>query len=176
MKTYSEMKQAAYFKAAAAMYDVASAVLNDCTEPGEFTGTTYEWAKNLAAETAKKAQALKEQALEECPVVRAPVAYNRAQSRYTDAVTRHLDLRDKYTREAGVLVHGPRRRISVDGRIHGLFFHQQIDSQGGHWATLSEKNSERGFSLYGNGAAYRDVWKNGERISRRFVGYWREVA
>lgn len=172
-KTYSELRQEAYFKAAALMYDVASAVLNDCTEPGEFTGATYEWAKNLAAETAAKAQALKEQALEECAVPRAPRGYNAAQSRYTDAVMRHLRLRDEYTKAAGVLDGGP-RRISIDGRIRDLFFHQEIDSKGGHWATTGE-NSDRGYSLYGNGAAYRDVWKNGERITRTFLGYWREV-
>ena len=101
MKTYAELRQEAYFKAAAAMYDVASAVLNDCTDPLEFLGTTYEWAKNLARETAEKAQALKEQALAECPVPRQPRAFNAAQRRYSDAVTRHLRLRDEYLRATG---------------------------------------------------------------------------
>lgn len=99
-KTYFEQRQAAYFKAAAALYDVASAILNDCTLPTEFLGDTYEWSKGQARETALKAFALKEQALAEGPVVRQPRAYNAAQERYSEAVDRHLRLRAEYQKAA----------------------------------------------------------------------------
>lgn len=100
MKTYSERVQQALFTAAAETYDAASAVLNDCTNPHEFRGTTYEWARDLAAKYARRAQELKDEAVELTAVVRSPVKYNRAQARYSEAVDRHLRLRDEYTRAA----------------------------------------------------------------------------
>ena len=84
----------------AGTYDIASAVLNDCSLPQEFRGATYDWAKGLAKTYAERAQALKNEALELTPVVRQPVKYNRAQARYSEAVDRHLRLRDEYTRSA----------------------------------------------------------------------------
>jgi len=99
-KTYSERLQAVLFTAAADTYDIASAVLNDCSLPQEFRGATYDWAKGLAKTYAERAQALKNEALELTPVVRQPVKYNRAQARYSEAVDRHLRLRDEYTRSA----------------------------------------------------------------------------
>ena len=94
---YQTTYQRALFTAAAETYDVASQVLNDCTNPEEFRGSTYEWARDLAKSYAEKAQALKLQALEVCSVEREPVKYNRAQRRYSEAVTRHLRLRAEYT-------------------------------------------------------------------------------
>ena len=96
MKTYSERHQAVLFTAAAQTYDIASAVLNDCTNPHEFRGSTYGWARDKAAHYARAAQALKEQALELTPVPREPIKYNRAQARYSEAVDRHLRLRNEY--------------------------------------------------------------------------------
>lgn len=97
-KTYSEARQAVYFRAAAAMYDVATGILDDCTEPAEFVGRTYEWSRDIAASTAKRAQALKDLGLEEASVYdrRVVSGYNRAQQRYSKAVDRHLALRKQY--------------------------------------------------------------------------------
>lgn len=95
-KTYYEMRQDAYLKAGAAMYNIASAILNDCTEPEEFRGTTYKWARDLATETARKAHALKKQAEAEGAIYRQPRGYNAAQSRYSEAVDRHLRMRSEY--------------------------------------------------------------------------------
>ena len=97
-KTYSEVAQATYFKAATAMFKLAASVLNDCQHPLEFRSPTYEWARDLAAKHARAAQALKEQALEAASVTdgRTVTAYNKAQREYTEAVTRHLRLRDEY--------------------------------------------------------------------------------
>ena len=93
---YQTTYQRALFHAAATTYDVASEVLNDCTLPAEFQGRTYEWARDLAKHYAEKAQAFKIQALEVCSVEREPVKFNRAQRRYSEAVTRHLRLRAEY--------------------------------------------------------------------------------
>ena len=94
---YQSDYQRALFTLAASTYDIASAVLNDCTNPAEFQGRTYDWARNLAKHYAENAQAFKIQALEVCSVEREPVKFNRAQRRYSEAVTRHLRLRAEYT-------------------------------------------------------------------------------
>lgn len=96
MKTYSERVQQALFTAAAETFDAASAVLNDCENEWEFTGNTYEWARHLAAKYASRAQELKDEAVDLTAVVRSPVKYNRAQARYSEAVTRHLRLRQEF--------------------------------------------------------------------------------
>jgi len=101
-KTYSERRQAVYFNAAARMYAVATEILDDCTLPAEFQGATYSWARDLAAHTARQAQALKELALEETSVYDGRVAsgFNAASRRYSEAVDRHLRLRVEYTTPA----------------------------------------------------------------------------
>lgn len=102
-KTYSEQYQAVLFRAAAETYDVASAVLNDCTDPAEFTGRTYDWARDKAKFYAEKAQELKELALSQTAVNGQPRKYNAAQARYSEAVDRHLRLRAEYTAAANEL-------------------------------------------------------------------------
>ena len=93
-KTYKELRQAAYMRAARELVKVATMVLEDVREPLELTGQTHEWAKNLARETMEKAYELEQKGYDECYLsgaVRAPMT--RARAAFSDAVTAYQQRR-----------------------------------------------------------------------------------
>lgn len=63
--------------------------------------------------------------------------------------------------------------IILDGREASGFRQQAIDDQGGFWFTNTASNSDRGIALYGNGGAFREVFKDGELKSRVYIGPWK---
>ena len=98
--TYSEERQAIYFAAARAHWKLAARILNETTQPSEFVGRTYEWTRDLAKAEAERAKAAEQLALEQCVSDhqrKREAALTRCKLAYSDAVTRHLRLRDEYT-------------------------------------------------------------------------------
>lgn len=51
--------------------------------------------------------------------------------------------------------------------------HLQREDAGSYWATRSEQNSDQGYTLEAGGRAYRDRYRNGERVTRTHVGTWK---
>lgn len=48
----------------------------------------------------------------------------------------------------------------------------QREHDGACWATSGEHNSDKGYTLKANGDAYRETYRNGERVSSERVGTW----
>jgi hypothetical protein len=97
-KSYSEQRQAIFFKAARDLRKVACQVLNDCTDPAEFRGSTYEWAREHAANIMLRAAELENEGHEQC--VATPLAetlLTKSKDEYSLAVDRHVRLRAEYT-------------------------------------------------------------------------------
>lgn len=68
---------------------------------------------------------------------------------------------------------GTKTLILLDGRPKTVYFHQEVDDAGGHWATSGPENSDTGWSLHGDGrGALRETYKNGELATRVYVGQW----
>jgi len=88
-KTYAEMRQAAYFKAARELRKVAALVLDDIQNETELRSIrTLEWAKMFAARVARQAQAQEDLGHEQCVAsAHAEAANRRSHEAYSNAVT-----------------------------------------------------------------------------------------
>lgn len=89
MKTYSEQRQAAYFRAAREMYRVATQILDDSTNDAELTSeATHEWVKNQSRITMERGRELEEKGHEErIATVRQENALFQAKMRHAASIT-----------------------------------------------------------------------------------------
>lgn len=87
-KTYSEQRQAAYFRAARELRTVACSVLDEVENEVELTSeATLSWAISVAKSTATKAQELENLGYEECIVnSRAEMTQYKSRERYSKAI------------------------------------------------------------------------------------------
>lgn len=118
-KTYSELRQATYFKAARELVRIAQAFLDDTfsdqgVEYGELvTPQTARWAIEGARQTAKQAQALFTLGHEQCIASqlsetlnnKAWYAYSKAITRFEDRVRKHLTRKAEqaYERDGSII-------------------------------------------------------------------------
>lgn len=97
--TYSEERQAIYFAQARAHWKLATRILNETTQPTEFTGRTYEWTRDLAKREAECASEAFNLGLEQCVSdhqAQREAAVTKVRQAYAEAVDRHLRLRREY--------------------------------------------------------------------------------
>jgi hypothetical protein len=62
---------------------------------------------------------------------------------------------------------------SDTGRKMTVVIQRTDDKSGDHWATKTERNHDRGYTLFANGSAVRQEWRNGELISGAKIGTWK---
>ena len=86
-KTYSEKRQAVYFKAARELRKIAGEILDDVQTPTELRGDTASWAKNQAAFTARKANEIEDLGYGETVAsAHTEVANYKSRDAYTRAI------------------------------------------------------------------------------------------
>jgi hypothetical protein len=70
--------------------------------------------------------------------------------------------------------------IRANGRTQHVYLHQAVDNDGGRWATSGKRNSNYGWSLYGDGRVVSERYdaQTNERIGSKVVAgaTWRALV
>lgn len=94
-KTYSEQRQAIYFKAARDLYKLCAQMCDDSCV-GVYSQANDEWLKGILNRTADLAREQERLGYEEClSDARSDYALRRAKGKFSEALTRYLDWKQR---------------------------------------------------------------------------------